>query len=269
MEMNGIAAIVTGGATGMGGAAAAALAARGAKVAVLARREETVRAKAAEIGGIGLSCDISDARSVAQAFDEAERLHGPARICINAAAYCTMAPLLQPDGTAFPSQVLADIVQTNLTGTMFVGQAFATRLARTEAPADGNRGVLINVSSISGADGMVGAAYVGSKAGVDALSLCLARELAGWGIRVMTISPGGINTEMLRHNADDDLETYISRMFLHPLRLGRPDEFAALAMHIVENDFLNGSVIRLDGGVHMPFLRGELNKTRDVTAETG
>lgn len=104
---------------------------------------------------------------------------------------------------------------------------------------------------------MVGASYVSGKAGVDALGLCLAREFAPWGIRSMTIAPGGVDTEMLRHNTDAKLTAYIEKMYVHPRRLGKPAEFAALAMHIVDNDFLNGSVIRFDGGVHMPFLRGE------------
>jgi len=262
MDIVGSAAVVTGGATGMGGAVATALAARGAKVAVLARSPDKVEAKASDIGGSGIVCDIADATSVARAFDAAERLHGPARICVNAAAYCEMAPLLHPDGTPVPPQLLADIIHTNLTGALFVAQAFAHRLARAERSGEGDRGVLINVSSISAHDGMVGASYVASKAGVDALALCIARELAPWGIRSMTIAPGGIDTDMLRHNMNDTLDAYMRRMFLHPRRLGRPDEFAALAVHVIENEFLNGSVIRLDGGVHMPFLRDGMASTR-------
>jgi NAD(P)-dependent dehydrogenase (short-subunit alcohol dehydrogenase family) len=264
MDIKGLAAVVTGGASGMGAAAAAALANKGAKVSVLARRRETVEAKAREIGGLGLVCDISKPGEVAAAFDAAENAHGPARVCINCAAYCTMAPLLLPDGKPYPHQVLADIVATNLVGAMYVSQAFAARLVPAPVLTDGSRGVLINVSSISAADGMVGASYVSGKAGVDALGLCLAREFAPWGIRSMTIAPGGIDTEMLRYNSDAKLNAYIEKMYVHPRRLGKPAEFAALAMHIVDNDFLNGSVIRLDGGVHMPFIRGELERTRDI-----
>jgi NAD(P)-dependent dehydrogenase (short-subunit alcohol dehydrogenase family) len=266
MEIRGLAAVVTGGATGMGAAAAAALAAHGAKVTVLARRRDSVEAKAREIGGLGLACDITKPNEIAAAFDAAEAAHGPARICINSAAIGAMAPLLLPDGKPYPQHVLADIVTTNLIGAMYVAQAFAARLVEAPVLADGNRGVLINVSSISAADGMAGAAYVAGKAGVDALSLCLAREFAPWGIRSMTIAPGGVDTEMLRHNTDARLEAYIEKMFVHPRRLGRPAEFGALAMHIIQNDFLNGSVIRFAGGVHMPFIRGELDSTRNIAA---
>ncbi|HLY55219.1 MAG TPA: SDR family NAD(P)-dependent oxidoreductase [Stellaceae bacterium] len=259
MKLEGLAAIVTGG-TGMGGATASALAAKGARVTVLGRRAAVVRRKAREIGGLGLACDVSDPERVSQVLAEAEAAHGVARILVNAAGDGRLAPLLMTDGTAFPRHVFGEVIATNLLGVIYATQAFAERLVAADPlPADEDgedrRGIVINVSSLAGSDGPIGAAYAASKGGVNALTLSLAREFAGWGIRVMTIAPGSVDTEMLRDGLTPDAEAMIAGGYVFPRRMGRPEEFASLAVHLCENDYMNGSIVRFDGGVRRNALR--------------
>jgi NAD(P)-dependent dehydrogenase (short-subunit alcohol dehydrogenase family) len=144
-------------------------------------------------------------------------------------------------------------VATNVLGTLYVDRAFAARLARAPAPDDRPRGVMINVSSIGAPDGAVGSVYSASKGAVEALGLSLARELGPRRIRVMTIAPGGIDTEMLRAGAVDGTYEALRTMVPGLSRAGRPDEFARLVVHVCENDYLNGSSIRLDGGMRIPY----------------
>ncbi|MEQ1882879.1 MAG: SDR family NAD(P)-dependent oxidoreductase [Burkholderiales bacterium] len=265
MDIDGMAAVITGGATGMGAAAATALAARGAKVTILARRREQVEAKAREIGALGLACDIANPDEVAAAFEAAEAAHGTARICINCAADGRPATILYPDGRPFPAHIFGEVIGTNLLGTMYVAQAFASRLVKATELEGVGRGVLINVSSNSAEDGMVGAAYVSSKAGVDALTLSLAREFSPWGIRVMTIVPGAVDTEMMRAAAGPESYEYMEKGYVYPRRMGKPGEFAGLAVHIIENDFLNGTRIRLDGGLRVYFTGGFVRKPDEIS----
>lgn len=249
MKIEGCAAIVTGGGTGLGAAAASALAERGARVALLGRRMDIVKDKAEEIGGLGIACDISSRDQVDAALAEAEQAHGPARILINSAADTRLATLLLQDGSPFPFAEIENIIQTTLLGTMYVTQHFAARLTSLPPLEDGERGVVVDVSSSAGTDGAVGVAYTAAKAGVNALALSLAREFAGWGIRVMTIAPGGSDTELFRNNATAEISEKIASGFVFPQRLGRPQEFGALVAHVCENSFLNGSLIRFDGAV--------------------
>jgi NAD(P)-dependent dehydrogenase (short-subunit alcohol dehydrogenase family) len=222
---------------------------------LLGRRQALLDAKAAAIGGRGIACDVGDPDSVDAALDAAVTAHGPARILINAAADGRLAPLLKPDGTAFPRSSFGEIVATNLLGPMYLTQGFAARLVREPSLADEQRGVVVQISSLAGSDGTIGAAYAASKGGLNALTLSVARELAPWGIRVMTIAPGAIDTEMLREHATPEVYATIARDEVFPRRLGRPEECAATALHICENDYLNGSIIRLDGGVRRNALR--------------
>ena len=252
MRIEGNAAIVTGGGSGMGAAAAALLAQKGAKVTLLGRRADVVEHKAEEIGGLGLPCDVANPGTIDAAFDRAEREHGPARIMVHAAADGHMAPLLLADGTLFDQGKLRQIVETNVLGTIYVNQAFASRLCR-EMPDGDERGVAINVSSIGADDGVVGAAYAMSKAAVNGFCLSAAREFGAFGIRVMTIAPGSIDTDMFRSGANPETYKIIESSVPHPRRLGTPDEFANLVVHICGNAYLNGSVIRLDGGMRVPF----------------
>ncbi len=217
MDVKGQAAIVTGGHSGMGFAAAKALAAKGCKVTILGRRAEIVQDKAGRIGALGLDCDVADPEQVDAAMQKAENAHGIARILIHAAAIGNMGMLLSPDGTAAALGPLREIIETNVWGTLLINRAFSSRLTRAAPLGDGPRGVIVNVSSIGASDGAVGAVYSASKGAVNGLGLALARDLGAWRIRVVTIAPGGIDTEMLRAG------------------------------------YLNGCNIRLDGGFRIPY----------------
>jgi len=253
MELMGLSAVVTGGHSGMGFAAARALAQKGCQVSVLGRRRERLEQKAAEIGARALVCDIADASAVHAALEAAEHTHGVARILVHAAADARMHTLLASDGTPNDLAPLQQIVQTNVMGTLYMAREFSSRLARAPALATGLRGVIVNVSSIGAPDGVVGSTYAASKGAVETLTLSLARELGPHRIRVVTIAPGGIDTEMFRAGAVEG--TYEALRTMAPAlgRAGRPDEFAALAVHVCENDYLNGCSIRLDGGMRIPY----------------
>lgn len=253
MEIGGRIAIITGGGSGMGFAAARELTARGARVALLGRRAELVQSKAAELGGIGLGCDIADEEDVETALDAVEHRLGPASILIHAAADARMFTLLSPDGAPASGDDLRQVVATNVLGTLYLARGFAARLVQRPAPADDLRGVLINVSSAGAADGVIGTAYSASKGAVDAACLSMAREFSLWGIRVVTIAPGGIDTELFRAGATDGTYAVMRAMVPSPRRPGRPDEFGRLAAHICENDYINGTIVRLDGGLRIPF----------------
>lgn len=246
-------AIVTGGHSGMGFAAAKLLAEKLARVTILGRRAERVKQKANDIGALGIACDISDVDGVDAALEEAERVHGPARILINAAAIGTLYTLLNADGSPAPFENIRAQIEANVMGTLIINRAFASKLTRAVPLPDGLRGLIINVSSVSPSDGGLGASYSASKGAVDAIALSLARELDPWGIRVCTIAPGGIDTEMLHDGATPARLEMVKKLTLSVHRLGRPEEFAALALHICENDYLNGAHYRIDGGLRVPF----------------
>ena len=253
MDVKGQAAIVTGGHSGMGFGAAQALAAKGCKVTILGRRSEIVQRKATQIGALGLGCDVADPEQVDAALQKAESVHGTARILIHAAAIGDMVMLLSPDGSGAPLGPLRAIVETNVWGTLLIARAFSSRLTQTTPLPDGPRGVIVNVSSIGASDGAIGAVYSASKGAVDGLGLALARDLGAWRIRVVTIAPGGIDTEMMRAGATPALHEAMRTMVPALGRLGRPEEFGALALHVCENDYLNGCKIRLDGGFRIPY----------------
>lgn len=255
MNIEGCTAIISGGGSGMGYGAAKLLAEKGAKVVLLGRREALVQDKAKALGGLGLACDIADRESVKAALDKAEAHFGTAQILVHAAAVGKMTELLQEDGSASPIEEIEQIVQINVMGTLNINQAFAERLVRLPENSEQPRGVIINVSSIGAEDGVPGSTYAMSKGAVNALGLSLARELCRWGIRVVTIAPGGIDTEMFRRGADAATAEAIVMTVPYPPRIGRPEEFAQLALQICENDYLNGCMIRLDGGMRIPFIR--------------
>jgi len=253
MDVKGAAVIVTGGHSGTGFVTAKRLTEEGARVAIFGRRAELVKNKANEIGALGLTCDISNYEAVYEAVSSAERAHGPARILVNAAAIGTMYTLLQADGSPTAIQTIRSQIEANVYGTLFIDQAFASRLTQTGVMDDGIRGLIINVSSIAAADGALGAVYAASKGAVDAITVSLARELGVRGIRVCTISPGGIETEMFLDGATPERLDSFKRHTPGVHRLGRPDEFARLAMHVCENDYLNAVNIRCDGGFRVPY----------------
>ncbi len=244
MDIKGCAAIVTGGASGLGLATARMLAAAGAQVA-------TMDLHAGDGPGLVITCDVSDAASAEAAVAQAANTHGPARILINCAGIVAGARIVGRDGPA-SLEAFARVIGVNLIGTFNLMRLMAAGAATLPVLDGGERGVIINTASIAAYDGQIGqAAYASSKAAVVGLTLPAARELAQFGIRVCTIAPGIFETPMmagLPQNVQDSLGAAIP----FPSRLGRPEEFASLAMAIIANPMLNGETIRLDGAFRMP-----------------
>ncbi|MBZ4021519.1 3-hydroxyacyl-CoA dehydrogenase [Rhodobacter sp. TJ_12] len=245
-------ALVTGGGSGLGRATAQRLAASGCRVAVLDRSADQAAVVAAEIGGVGLTADVSSQTSVAAAFAEVTKAFGAApRIVVNCAGIGTAARILPRDG-ALPIELFERTLKVNLLGTYIVMSHAAQAMAPLEPVGpDGARGVIITTASVAWQDGQIGqAAYAASKGGVASLTLPAARELARLGIRVMSIAPGLFETAMTA-GLPDEARAAISQSIPFPQRLGAPEEFARLVTQIVENPFLNGEVIRLDGAVRL------------------
>lgn len=250
MNINGVAAVVTGGASGLGGATAARLAQAGAKVTILDLNAELGAAHAQAIGGHFAAVDVSDEAAVDAALAEAEGLHGKARILVNCAGIGPPAKVIGRDGQAVPLASFAKIVNINLMGTFNVLSKFAARLHDAE-PLGEERGVIINTASVAAFDGQIGqAAYSASKGGVVGMTLPIAREFARYGIRVMTIAPGIFWTPLLA-TLPQEAQDSLGRQVPFPSRLGKPDEYAQLVESIIANPMLNGEVIRLDGAIRM------------------
>lgn len=250
MEIRDKAAIVTGGGSGLGAATAKALAQKGAKVALLDVNLEQAKMVAAEIGGIAIACDVADGAAAEAAFAEAAAKHGEARILVNCAG---IAPASRVVGREAPHDLalFRKIIEVNLIGTFNMTRLFAARAAPLEPFADGERGVIISTASVAAFDGQIGqAAYSASKGGVHAMALPVARELARFGIRVMTIAPGIFGTPMLLA-MPEEVQASLGASVPFPQRLGKPEEYAELAIHICENIMLNGETIRLDGAIRM------------------
>ena len=250
MQLNGQAAIVTGGASGLGGATAAFLAQAGAKVTIFDMNAELGEEKATAIGGKFLRVDVTDESAVEAAIAEAEGLHGKARILVNCAGIGPPAKVVDRDGAALPLASFTNVVNVNLLGSFNVLSKFAAALHKAE-PVGEERGVIINTASVAAFDGQIGqAAYAASKGGVASLTLPAARELARHGIRVVTIAPGIFGTPMMA-GLPQEVQDSLGASVPFPPRLGDPQEYAALARHIIENQMLNGEVIRLDGALRM------------------
>jgi NAD(P)-dependent dehydrogenase (short-subunit alcohol dehydrogenase family) len=251
MNIPGQAAIVTGGGSGLGEAVARALAAQGARVAVLDINAAGAARVAADIGGLACPCDITDTPSLVAALDAAQAAHGPARIVMNIAGIGSAKRVVARDGSPAPLEDFERVVRINLIGTYNVIRLTAARIAALEPLVDGERGVMVNTASVAAFDGQVGQqAYAASKAGIAGMTLPLARDLAQWGVRVCTIAPGLFATPLLKE-LPEDVQASLASSIPFPKRLGRPEEFAALALHIVSNGHLNGEVIRLDGALRM------------------
>ena len=250
MDLKGIAAIVTGGASGLGNATAKMLAANGAKVTIFDLNAEVGTSAAAEIGGHFVAANVSDDASVTAGIAEAEAKHGVARILVNCAGVATPGRIVGRDGSPLALDTYRKVIEINLIGTFNVLSKFAAR-ALTVEPIGEERGVIVNTASVAAFDGQVGqAAYTSSKAGVAGLTLCAARDLAQHRIRVMTIAPGIFMTPMmasLPQAAQDSLGQQVP----HPSRLGDPSEYAQLVESILKNPMLNGETIRLDGSIRM------------------
>ncbi|OBG39331.1 3-hydroxyacyl-CoA dehydrogenase [Mycobacterium sp. E3198] len=247
MEIKDAVAVVTGGASGLGLATTKRLLDRGAQVVVIdLRGEEAVR----ELGDRArfAQADVTDEAAVAKALDTAESM-GPLRINVNCAGIGNAIKTLSKDGP-FPLDGFKKVVSVNLIGTFNVLRLAAERIAKTE-PLGEERGVIINTASVAAFDGQIGqAAYSASKGGVVGMTLPIARDLSRELIRVVTIAPGLFKTPLLG-SLPEEAQKSLGKQVPHPARLGDPDEYGALAVHIVENPMLNGEVIRLDGAIRM------------------
>jgi len=251
MQIQGQAALVTGGASGLGEATARALAAQGAKVAVLDRNAELAEKVASEIGGVACPCDITDAASVQAAIDKAAAAHGPARILMNVAGIGSAKRVVQRDGSAAPLEDFVRVVNINLIGTYNVSRLFAAACSKLDMLDNGERGVMMFTASVAAFDGQVGQqAYSASKAGLAGMTLPMARDLAQHAIRVCTVAPGLFATPLMKE-LPEAVQQSLAASIPFPPRLGKPEEFAELACHIVTNGHLNGEVIRLDGALRM------------------
>jgi NAD(P)-dependent dehydrogenase (short-subunit alcohol dehydrogenase family) len=251
MNPKGQAAVVTGAASGLGAAAARALAAAGAKLALFDQNLKAAEAVAGEIGGLAFECDVSDAQSAEAAFAKARAAHGPARINVNCAGVVFGGRVVGRSGP-HPLGAFARVVQVNLIGTFNTLRLAAADMAALDPLADGERGVIVNTSSVAAFDGQTGqAAYAASKGGIAALTLPAARDLARSGVRVVAIAPGLFATPMM-FGLPPESQKSLGESVPFPARLGKPEEFAALVLHVVENVMLNGEVIRLDGAVRLP-----------------
>jgi NAD(P)-dependent dehydrogenase (short-subunit alcohol dehydrogenase family) len=250
MNLSGQVAVVTGGGSGLGAATASLLARDGCKVALLDINEAAAHAHAATIGGVGIRCDVSDAASAEAAMTAARDAHGPARILINCAGVGTAGRVLGRDGP-MKLDAFDRVIRINLIGTFNMIRLAAAAMSELDPLEDNERGVIINTASVAAFDGQVGqAAYAASKGGVVGMTLPIARELARAGVRVMTIAPGVFHTPMV-DGLPPEVRKSLGDSVPFPQRLGLPEEYAALAGHIIANRFLNGEVIRLDGALRM------------------
>jgi NAD(P)-dependent dehydrogenase (short-subunit alcohol dehydrogenase family) len=242
---------VTGGASGLGEATARELARLGAKVAVLDRNAELAKKVAADIGGVACPCDITDAASVTAALEKAAAAHGPARILMNVAGIGSAKRVVQRDGSAAPLEDFVRLININLIGSYNVSRLFAAACSKLPTLDNGERGVMMFTASVAAFDGQVGQqAYSASKAGLAGMTLPMARDLAQHAIRVCTVAPGLFATPLMKE-LPEAVQQSLAASIPFPPRLGKPEEFAELACHIVTNGHLNGEVIRLDGALRM------------------
>ncbi len=250
MKLDGLAAVVTGGASGLGGATVRMLAENGAKVTIFDLDEKRGTETAREVGGRYIAVDVTDKGSIEQGLEQAEQSHGVARILVNCAGIAPVGRVVDKSGAPHDIALFRKAVEVNLIGTFNMLSVFAARLSSADILGE-ERGVVINTASVAAYDGQIGqCAYAASKGGVVALTLPAARDLAKSQIRVMTIAPGIFITPMLTglpQAAQDSLGQQVP----HPSRLGQPDEYASLVKAIIDNPMLNGEVIRLDGAIRM------------------
>ena len=251
MNIQGHAALVTGGGSGLGEATARELARLGAKVAVLDLNLANAERVAADIGGIACHCDVSNPESMQAAIDKAAAANGPARILMQIAGIGSAKRVVGRDGNAAPLEDFARVINVNLIGTYNAARLFAAACAKLDPMEDGERGAMVFTASVAAFDGQVGQqAYSASKAGVAGMTLPMARDLAQHGIRVCTIAPGLFATPLMKE-LPEAVQESLAKSIPFPNRLGKPEEFAELAAHIVTNGHLNGEVIRLDGALRM------------------
>jgi len=251
VKVEGLTALITGGASGLGAGAARVLSAAGVRCALLDRNLDLARELAAELGGIALGCDVVDGPGVAAAIAAVSAQLGTPRIVLNAAGIDVAIRTAGAKG-AHPLEEFERVIRVNLTGTFNVARLAAqAMLALPPLNEDGERGVIVNIASVVAQDGPIGqVAYAASKAGVQGMTLPMARDLAQHGIRVCTIAPGLFATPLMKQ-LPEPVQQSLAASIPFPPRLGKPEEFAQLACHIVTNTHLNGEVIRLDGALRM------------------
>ena len=254
MDLNGVSAIVTGGASGIGAASARALAKRGARCVVVDRNEAAGNDVAAEIGGVCVGADVASEEDVAAAVLAASE-RGPLRVLVNAAGLGAAARTVGRDGSPMPLADFEFVIKVNLIGSFNCLRLAAAAMAKTEpVDADGSRGAIVNLASVAAFDGQIGqAAYSASKGGIVGMTLPIARDLAAIGVRVNTIAPGLIDTPI--YGSGEGAEAFKAKLgesVLFPHRLGSGDELASMVVELVTNDYMNGEVVRVDGGIRMP-----------------
>jgi NAD(P)-dependent dehydrogenase (short-subunit alcohol dehydrogenase family) len=250
MDIHGQAAIVTGGGSGLGAATARMLAAAGGKVAVLDINEKAAAEVAIDINGIAIHCDVTDGAATENALVKAAGDHGAARIVVNCAGIGPAKRIVGRDGP-MPLAEFTRVIEINLIGTFNVLRLAAAAMQGVEPGQDGERGIVVCTASVAAYEGQIGqAAYAASKGGVVSLILPAAREFAQFGIRVNGIAPGIFTTPML-HALPEGTQQSLAASVPFPKLLGQPAQFAALVRHMIENRYLNGEVVRLDGALRM------------------
>jgi NAD(P)-dependent dehydrogenase (short-subunit alcohol dehydrogenase family) len=256
MDINGSSAIVTGGASGIGAAAARQLAAKGAIVIVADLQADKGEALAKEIGGVFALVDVTNPEQNTAAVELAGET-APLRAVVNSAGRGAAQRTIGRDGkieSAYPLDLYRKIIEINLIGTFDMVRQAATVMSRNEPDADGQRGAIVNLASVAAFDGQIGqVAYSASKGGVVGMTLPVARDLAAAGIRVNTIAPGLIDTPI--YGEGEKAEAFKAKLgesVLFPHRLGTPDELASMVVECLTNNYMNGETIRVDGGIRMP-----------------
>jgi NAD(P)-dependent dehydrogenase (short-subunit alcohol dehydrogenase family) len=250
MEIKGQTALVTGAGSGIGADVARHLASLGAKVGVLDVNLAGAKAIAKEVGGIAVECDISSAESGAAAVAKVKAALGAPRILVNVAGILIPSRIVGKEG-AMPLEKFSKVIEVNLIGTFNMMRLAAAEMAQLPPLADGERGVIINTTSVAAYEGQIGqAAYAASKAGIVGLTLPAARDLARSGIRVLAIAPGLVATPMML-NLPPDIQKALGESVPFPSRLAEAREFSRLAQHMIENVMLNGEVVRLDGALRL------------------
>lgn len=250
MDLQGLPAIVTGGASGLGLATARMLREQGTKVAIFDLKEDQGVSRAAEIGASFHQVDVSDDLSVARAMEAAAARDGTARLLVNCAGVALPARTVDRDGLAHDLDRFRRTIDVNLVGTFNTSSKFAARLVAADI-ADEDKGLIVNTASIAAFDGQIGtAAYTASKAGVAGMTLSLARDLAEHRIRVVSIAPGVFLTPMVE-GFSPQVQSSLAAQVPHPRRLGQPREYAQFVLAIASNPMLNGETVRLDGAVRL------------------
>ncbi len=256
MEITEASAIVTGGASGIGAAAARRLAAGGARVVVADLNAEKGEALARKIGGVYVNVDVTDTEQIEAAVDKAVEL-GPLRVLVNSAGIGSAQRTIGKDGefdSAHSLDLYKKVVGINLIGTFDTLRLAATAMSRNEPTGSGDRGAVVNMASVAAFDGQIGqAAYSSSKGGVVGMTLPVARDLSAVGVRVNTIAPGLIETPIYGEGPESEqFKAKLGESVLFPKRLGTPDELASMVLELVTNSYMNAEVVRVDGGIRMP-----------------